>query len=126
MRYFYLYINSEKSLKAETKPVAQRILKEQLGLVPNDIWIHAARLTRYHRDRYLMMELRPKQAELLTAVMTDAGAQPLPELFTLTAGTTTLSIDTKSWGAEWNDGRNRGLAQPRVTTQTEYTNLEGN
>lgn len=126
MRYFYLYIESDISLRSSTKPVAERILKQQLGLVPNDLWVHAHRLTRYHRRRYLMMELRPKQAEVLTAVMTGGGAEPLPELFTLVSGGVTLQIDTKSWGREWNDGRNRGVAQPRVKQETEYTNLEGN
>lgn len=126
MKYCYIYIESPVGLRANTKPVAERILKQRIGLVPNGLWVHAHRLTRYHRRRILMMELRPKQHEALLAVMADGGSQPVPPIFTLTQGDVTLEIDTKFWNEEWNDGRNRGLAQPRTVKQEEeYSTMEG-
>ena len=127
-RFYYLYINSEVSLKANTKPVAERMLKQILGLSPYSLWIHAQRLTRYHTKRYLIMEVTEKQHTALTAVMTNGGLHPLPELFTLTMGVTTLQIDSKAWTQEYNDGRNRGMAQPRTkqVNEDELSQLEGN
>jgi len=127
-KFYYLYIESDVSLKASTKPVAERMLKQILGLNPYSIWIHAQRLTRYHTKRYLIMELTEKQDDALTAVMTNGGVHPLPNLFTLASGNTTLTVDTKSWTQEYNDGRNRGMAQPRTkqVNEAELSQLEGN
>ena len=134
MKTCYVFIESERGLRAETLPTAKKILKEFFGLKPQDMWVHAARLTRYHTKRSLMMELSDRQHATLVAHVTGKGATPVPEVLTLVytgngafnSQQITVTIDMKFWSPDFNDGRNRGIAQPRIKNQDEYTNLEGN
>jgi hypothetical protein len=119
MKYYHIEIESPLGLRTATKSTAQKILKNTLGIKPSVLKVRAENMTRYHRRRSLIMGLSDRASGLMEDVFTVGGATPLPLRVTLTYADKELMIDTKSWTMEFNDGRNRGSAQPREAENYE-------